>query len=27
LVGAKGKTDYSVLSQGELPTVTGKWIR
>jgi hypothetical protein len=27
LVGAKGKTDYSALSFGKMPTVSGKWIR
>ncbi|MGC6465146.1 MAG: hypothetical protein ACON38_13805 [Akkermansiaceae bacterium] len=27
LIGAKGKTDYTALSRGILPTVTGKWIR
>lgn len=27
LIGAKGKTDYSALSFGKLPTVSGKWIR
>lgn len=27
LIGAKGKTDYTALSKGRLPTVSGKWIR
>lgn len=27
LVGAKGKTDYTALTRGKLPTVTGKWLR
>ncbi|MGJ8696478.1 MAG: hypothetical protein ACSHYF_09180 [Verrucomicrobiaceae bacterium] len=27
LIGARGKTDYSALSFGKLPTVNGSWIR
>lgn len=27
LIGAKGKTDYSALSFGRLPTVSGNWVR
>ncbi len=27
LIGAKGKTDYTALSSGRLPTVNGSWIR
>lgn len=27
LIGAKGKTDYSALSFGKLPTVSGNWVR
>ncbi|MBK1835653.1 hypothetical protein [Roseibacillus ishigakijimensis] len=27
LVGAKGKTDYTALTDGRLPTVSGSWVR
>lgn len=27
LIGAKGKTDYVVVGQGQLPTVSGSWVR
>jgi hypothetical protein len=27
LIGASGKTDYAVVGQGRLPTVSGRWIR
>jgi hypothetical protein len=27
LIGAQGKTDYAVISQGRLPSVSGRWIR
>ena len=27
LVGARGKTDYTALSYGRLPTVSGSWVR
>lgn len=27
LIGANGKTDYSVVGQGRLPTVSGSWVR
>lgn len=27
LIGAKGKTDYTVLSQNKLPVTTGSWVR
>lgn len=27
LIGAKGKTDYSALSFGQMPTVNGRWTR
>ncbi|MFC4993565.1 hypothetical protein [Rubritalea tangerina] len=27
LIGAKGKTDYSALSFGKMPTVNGRWIK
>lgn len=27
LIGAKGKTDYTVLSVGKLPVTTGTWVR
>ncbi|NNM31096.1 MAG: hypothetical protein HKO57_16375 [Akkermansiaceae bacterium] len=27
LVGAHGKTDYAVVGQGRLPTVSGRWVR
>ena len=27
LIGAKGKTDYTALSFGYLPSVTGSWVR
>ena len=27
MIGAKGKTDYSYLSQGKLPQVNGTWVR
>ncbi len=27
LIGAEGKTDYTVLNQNKLPVVNGKWIR
>lgn len=27
LVGAKGKTDYSSLSEGKMPAINGRWIR
>ncbi len=27
LIGAAGKTDYSVVGQGRLPTVSGSWVR
>ena len=27
LIGAKGKTDYAVVGEGRLPTVSGSWVR
>jgi hypothetical protein len=27
LIGANGKTDYAVVGQGRLPTVSGRWVR
>ena len=27
LIGAKGKTDHRTLSEGKLPTVSGRWVR
>ena len=27
LIGARGKTDYSALSKGKMPSVSGRWIR
>ena len=27
LIGARGKTDYTALSSGRLPTVSGSWVR
>jgi hypothetical protein len=27
LIGAKGKTDYTALSFGQMPTVNGRWVR
>lgn len=27
LIGANGKTDYAVVGQGRLPTVSGSWVR
>ncbi len=27
LIGAQGKTDYSVVGQGQLPSVSGSWVR
>ncbi|MDA0765985.1 MAG: hypothetical protein O3A92_04105 [Verrucomicrobia bacterium] len=27
LIGARGKTDYAVVSEGRLPTVSGSWVR
>jgi hypothetical protein len=27
LIGARGKTDYTALTEGKLPTVSGRWIR
>ena len=27
LIGAQGKTDYAVVGQGRLPTVSGRWVR
>lgn len=27
LVGARGKTDYSALAQGRMPSISGRWVR